>query len=218
MKRKALLRGILFSWLLWGAWIPFAVAHHDGQTKKPPQPALAPDASPSQDVEIAKRNYFTDLKLLTQDGKEVRFYTDVLKDRVVLLSFFYTQCKDACPLQSKVLADLQPMLGDHLGKEIFIVSLSVDPDRDSPAAMKAYAGKFHAQPGWLFLSGKKENVNWVIYKLGQYGGEDVKEHSTAYLAGNVKTARWKKVYPHAQAKTLALLLLSLAEENSRIRK
>lgn len=142
----------------------------------------------------------------------MRFYTDILKDKVVLINFFFTNCVAACPLQSKVLADLQLQLGDQLVKDIFLVSISVDPERDTPVAMKEYAEKFDAQKGWIFLSDKKDRVNWVIYKLGQYI-EEVDAHSTAYILGNAKTDHWKKARPDATAETLASLLLSLAEEN-----
>lgn len=198
--------------VLLGIWIPLALAQ-EGQKAKPPASGGAPpQASPSPDRETKQRSYFTDLELVTQDGEKVRFYTDILKDRVVLLNFFFTNCVAACPLQGKVLTDLQPMLGDRLGQEIFIVSISVDPERDTPVAMKEYAKKLNAQKGWIFLSGKKDHVSRVIQKLGQYT-EDFNEHSTAYILGNAKTDHWKKAMPNSTTQALATLLLSLAEED-----
>lgn len=210
------LRSLWFKAVLSGVWlatlIPFAPAY-EGHKPKPPEPAGLPrNANPSQDREARQRNYFTDLELITQDGQEVRFYTDILKNKVVLINFFFTNCVAACPLQSKVLADLQLNLGDQLGKEIFLVSISVDPGRDTPVAMKEYAENFAAQKGWIFLSGKKDRVNWVIYQLGQYI-EEVDAHSTAYILGNAQADHWKKARPDATAKELASLLLSLVEEN-----
>ncbi len=193
-------------------WIPFAVAHEAHSSKPSPPAELPKGEAQSQDPEAKKRNYFTDSKLITQNGEEVRFYSDILKDKVVLINFFFTDCVSACPLQSKVLADLQPMLGDRLGKDIVLVSISVDPERDTPIAMKGYAEGFGAEEGWVFLSGKKDAVNQVIYKLGQYV-EDIDAHSTAYILGNAKTDHWKKVRPNVTAKALATLLLGLAEEN-----
>lgn len=212
MRLKRLLSKVAFCGVLLATLIPFTLAQ-EGHRAKPPEPEGFPhNVSPSQDREAKQRNCFTDLKLITQEGQEVRFYTDILKDRVVLINFFFTHCVAACPLQSKVLADLQPKLGDRLGKEILLVSISVNPERDTPVAMKEYAEKFDAQKGWVLLSGKKDHVNWIVYKLGQYV-EDFNEHSTAYILGNAKTDHWKKARPDATAEALVSLLLSLVEEN-----
>lgn len=207
------------SLVILAAWIPWALAHENhATTAKPSEPSKSSRAeSPSPDREAKQRNYFTDLELVNQDGRKVLFYTDILKDRVVLINFFFANCVEACPLQSKVLADLQPMLGDRLGKEIFLISVGVDPERDSPVAMKKYAEKFGSQHGWIFLSGKKDHVNHILYKLGQYN-ENIEEHSTASILGNAKTDRWEKVRPNATADVLATLLLGLAEENGGVAK
>ena len=102
----------------------------------PARAAGKPQLPGSLDSEGATRAWFSDLKLITQEGKEVRFYTDILKDRVVLINFFYTECKTIAALQSKVVSDLQALLGDRLGKDIFLVSITVDPARDTPEKVR----------------------------------------------------------------------------------
>lgn len=174
---------------------------------EPPQGLPTP-----RDSEAARRSYFTDLKLVTQEGREVRFYTDILKDRVVLIHFFYVNCKTLAALQSKVLSDLQPLLGDHLGRDIFLVSITVDPANDTPDKVREYAGVFAARPGWTFLTGKKENVDWINYKLGSYR-ENPEEHPAIFLLGNLKTGHWIKARPDSSAKILAEQLLKLREES-----
>lgn len=171
---------------------------------------------PAQQDDAGKRKYFTDLKLVTQDGKTVRFYSDILKDRVVLLSFFYINCKTDSPRQNAVLSRVQSMLGEHLGKDAFIVSISVDPEKDTPEKVKEYAKVFDAKKGWIYLTGKKENVDWVTYKLGQYA-ESPEAHSLIYLLGNLKTGHWLKVSKDAKAETLANQILSLVEENKTVK-
>lgn len=166
---------------------------------------------PSGDDDDGNRKYFTDLKLITQEGKEVSFYTDLLKDKVVLIHFFYTNCPDVCPMQNEALASIQQILDDKLGKDIFIISITVDPDRDTPAVVKEYAQLFGATKGRIFLTGEKDNVSWINYKLGGYS-EAPENHSTVFLLGNVKTGHWMKLKPDTTAKILAENLLKLLEE------
>jgi protein SCO1/2 len=170
----------------------------------------------SKDSDATRRSYFTDLKVTTNEGREVRFYSDLLKDKVVLISFFYLDCGTVCPLQNKILAELQNLLGDRLGKDILILSLTVDPARDTPGLINTYGRAWNARPGRLFLTGSKTNVDWINYKLGGYV-EDPKTHKTTYLLGNVKTGHWMTVRPDTKAKVLADNLLKLAEENNAAR-
>ncbi len=159
----------------------------------------------------SKRDYFTDHRLVTQDGKTLRFYTDLLRDKVVIINFFYVNCSTVCPLQGTVLNDLQTLLGDHLGRDIVMISITVDPEHDSPEVVRDYARVFNPKKGWVFLTGRKDIVNWVNYKLGGYT-EVPAEHSTLYLLGNVRTGHWMKVKPDAKAKALAGYLMDLLEE------
>jgi len=168
-----------------------------------PQAPVSPDE--------AARGYFTDLVLVTQEGKEVRFYTDVLKDKVVLISFIFTHCQDACPLLTKKLSEVQKLLGDQLGTEIYFVSMSVDPERDTPEDLNQYAKRFQAQPGWVFLTGKKENMDKILSKLGQLTPE-VESHSTLLLLGNVETGHWMKLRPDTSGAKIAEHLHTLAAE------
>lgn len=173
----------------------------------------APPLPGSRDSDALRRGYFTDLKVVTNEGREVRFYSDLLKDRVVLISFFYLDCGTVCPLQNKILAELQNLLGDRLGKDILLLSITVDPARDTPELVKAYSRAWNARPGRLFLAGSKANIDWINYKLGGYV-EEPKTHKTTYLMGNVKTGHWMTVRPDTKAKVLSDDLLKLAEENN----
>lgn len=178
--------------------------------------AAGPAAVPmpgSKDNDATRRAYFTDQKIVTNEGKEVRFYSDLLKDKVVLISFFYLDCGTVCPLQNKILAELQNLLGDHLDKDILLLSLTVDPVRDTPELVKIYSRAWNARPGRLFLTGSKANVDWINYKLGGYV-EEPKTHKTTYLLGNVRTGHWMTVRPDTKAKVLSDDLLKLVEENN----
>src|ERR1700748_683715 len=100
--------------------------------------------------------YFPNVELTTQEGKTVHFYDDLLKGKVVAITLIYTHCLDSCPLETARMAQVQRLLGDRMGKDIFFYSISIDPRRDTPEVLNAYAKKFHAGPGWLFLTGKEE--------------------------------------------------------------
>jgi protein SCO1/2 len=177
--------------------VPAAVAHeaHSPSPKATPPPG-AQDAPkppvPKRLDENEQRKYFTDLPLLTQDGKPVKFYSDILKGKLVLISFIYTSCTDICPTLMHNLVDVQEKLGDRFGKDVFFVSISVDPEDDTPEELKKYAERYEAKPGWTFLTGKKENVDWVVYKLGQYT-PDFEDHSMTFLLGDVANAKWTKI-------------------------
>ena len=176
--------------------------------------ATARTQMPKSADEQTNRNYFTDLPLLNQEGQSVRFYGDVLKDKVVLLSFVYTNCRDACPLIMQRLVGIKDQLGEAFGKQVFFVSMSVDPARDTPQALANYAKQHHAEhPGWVFLTGEKANVDRILTKLGQYSDKP-EAHSTMLLAGNVGTRHWTKVGPAVSVAAVAAKLQDLAHEST----
>lgn len=174
-------------------------------------PAARPKPSPPASLENQKtatgetpspaKKYFSDVELIDQDGQKVRFYSDVLKDKVVVINTFFTTCVSVCPPMNRNMEKIQEALGDRLGTEAFLVSISVDPETDTPPRLKEYSRRFHARPGWVFLTGKKENVNWALYKLGQYV-EAKDDHSTIIIIGNEPKGLWKKALGLAKAEEL----------------
>ena len=128
-----------------------------------PAPAAAPPAGDNP-----ARNYFTDVVLLDQDGRERRLYSDLLQGRVVVINAFFTSCNGVCPVLTRNLAKVQEWLGPRLGREAFMLSFSVDPETDTPERCKAFAETYGARAGWSFLTGSKQNVEAALRKLGQY--------------------------------------------------
>ena len=98
-------------------------------------------------------DYFPNVPLTTQEGRSVRLYDDLLKDKIVAIDLIYTTCQYQCPLETARLVQVQRLLGDRVGKDIFFYSITIDPEHDTPAVLKAYAEKFHAGPGWLRSTG-----------------------------------------------------------------
>jgi protein SCO1 len=140
-------------------------------------------------------NYFPNVTLITQDGKPVRFYEDLLKDKQVAINVIYTSCKDECPLETARLAQLQRLLGERMGKDIFFYSISIDPEHDTPAVLKAYAEKFEVGPGWLFLTGKREDIRVITRKVGLSRGSDAANkdgHTASLMVGDVAAGQWMR--------------------------
>jgi protein SCO1/2 len=140
--------------------------------------------------------YFTNVELVTQDGKTVRLYDDLLKGKSVAMNVIFTDCKDVCPLETAMLVRLHRQFGERMGKDIFFYSISIDPKRDTPEVLKAYAEKFGALlPGWLFLTGKPGDVAIAIKKLGLIRARDAATrdaHSAILMVGNEPTGQWQK--------------------------
>lgn len=139
--------------------------------------------------------YFPDVPLVTQDGRTVRFYQDLLKGKAVAINMIYTSCKDTCPLSTANLARVQRLLGEQGGKDIFFYSITIDPARDTPDVLKAYAQKFHAGPGWLFLTGKREDIALIQKKLGLWSRSDAANpdgHLSSLMVGNEPTGQWMR--------------------------
>jgi cytochrome oxidase Cu insertion factor (SCO1/SenC/PrrC family) len=156
-------------------------------------------------------NYFTNLELLTQDNKPVHFYDDLLKGKVVLINFMFTTCKGVCSPMTANLAKVQKYLGERVGKDVLMLSISVDPETDLPPVLKKYAESFRAQPGWYFLTGEKKNVDTVLAKLGG-AVTDREQHSSVLLIGNVPTGDWVKVSAMSSPAEIADTVVKLGKQ------
>lgn len=152
-------------------------------------------------------NYFPNIPLTTHRGEKVRFFDDLLKDKVVAVNFIYTKCADACPMETARLLEVQRLLGDRLGKDIFFYSISIDPEHDTPEVLSAYAKNWKTGPGWTFLTGKDEDITALRKKLGVYEADrKKKDHGLSMVIGNQKTGRWMKRSPYENPYVLATQL------------
>ncbi|HTS25711.1 MAG TPA: SCO family protein [Bryobacteraceae bacterium] len=173
--------------------------------------ALRDAAARSADNSVAAQSarYFPNLELLTQDGAKVHFHDDLLKGKTVLINFLFTTCTGVCSPMTANLARVQKLLGDRVGRDIVMISITVDPEKDTPAVLKAYAEKFGAKPGWYFLTGTKANVDGVLGKLGGYVS-DKNQHSSVVLIGNVEHGGWQKMLAVGDPPAIAKVALQLA--------
>jgi protein SCO1/2 len=169
-------------------------AERDGHAK---HKAMMKDIRSEEQTNVDVRLH--DLELVTQDGERVKFKSDVIGDKLVAINFIYTSCTTICPIYNAIFTQLQELLGERQGKEVILISLSIDPARDVPRRMKKEAQKFKAKPGWTYLTGKKGNVDQVLKGLDAFY-PDYTQHPPMAIVGDGKTGTWKRYFgfPHPE--------------------
>lgn len=200
MTKRSCARGILLTILLVLTAVPFASVRSFAAQGKGEEPAVE-----SKPAEVKLH----DLELLDQDGRKVRFRSDVVGEKIAVIDSFFTTCGLICPILSAIYADLQDRLGNRLGKEVALVSISVDPNTDIPPRLKEFAGKWGAKPGWVFLTGQKTVVDRVLDGLGLYT-TDFTSHPAAFLVGDGKSGKWTRFYGFASPEELLAKIDELA--------
>lgn len=174
------------------------------------QPGKTMQASDSAGQSAAHK-YFTDVLLLNQEGQEMRLYSDLIKGKVVVINPMFTACNGVCPPMTRNMQRIQEWLGDRLGRDVHLISFTVDQVNDTPPVLKEFAAKYNARPGWYFMTGKKENHKTALRKLGQW--VEVREgHSNIMLIGNDRTGLWKKAFALAKPEDLIKIVESVLND------
>ena len=137
-------------------------------------------------------NYFPNVPVIDQNGRTLNFYDDVIKGKIVVISFIYTSCQDLCPLTTAKMAQLEDKLDGAVGRDLFFISMSVDPENDTPERMKAFADAFDVGPGWLFLTGKVADIRAINYKLGDRSDRNLSDHRNEIMLGNDAIGDWQR--------------------------
>jgi protein SCO1/2 len=140
--------------------------------------------------------------LVDQTGKRVRLADDVIADRIAIVNFVYTTCTTVCPVSSATLSQLQQRLAPALGKEVVLVSISVDPLRDTPERLREYAARYEAREGWVWLTGAKPDVDRVLKGFGAYTPR-FEDHPTMVLVGDARSGTWTRFYGFPSADQLS---------------
>jgi len=167
----------------------------------------SPAAAAGDAGSIWGANYFPNVPLVTHEGKSVRFFDDLIKDKVVVINFIFTSCPDVCPLETARMREVQEILGDRVGRDVFMYSISIDPEYDTPEVLRKYAEKFEVGPGWWFLTGKASDITLLRKKLGLYNeekeGDKLEAHTVSSIVGNQKTGRWMRMSPFVNPHVMA---------------
>lgn len=173
--------------------------------------AVSRQAGVGATEQSAAHKYFTDVVLINQNGEKMRFYSDLLQGKVVIINSFFGTCQGSCLPMNRNLEKVQAALGDRVGKEVRIISISVDPTVDTPASLKEYSKKLHAKPGWYFLTGDKQNVDFALNKIGHFV-PDKQDHLNIFIIGNESTGLWKKAFGLAQSDELVKVVESVLND------
>ena len=159
----------------------------------------------------AAQKYFSDVQLVNQDGEKMRLYSDVLQGKTVIINSFFATCQGSCLPLMRNLQKVQEALADRLGKDARIISISVDPAVDTPTALRAYAKKLQAKPGWYFLTGDKASVEFALKKIGQFV-ESKESHLNIFIIGNERTGLWKKAFGLANSEEIVKVVESVIND------
>ena len=174
--------------------------HHDHHHLAP-----EPTATESRDV-----RRIPDVSLVDQDGEEVRFYSDLVAGKVVAINFIFTSCTTVCPPMGAIFGKLHKELGERVGRDVYLLSVSVDPVTDTPERLKAWSDRFGSGPGWTLVTGSKHDVDELLKSLEVFT-PDFSDHSPTVLVGNDSTSTWKRAYGLAPPRRLAELIDEVSE-------
>lgn len=176
-------------------------------------------ATPTTDVPAPRRRgfrdgYFPNLELRNQCDEPVRFYDDCLKGKRVLVHFTYLSCEGKCPLITANLVQVQRLLGERAGRDVFFVSISLKPELDTPEALRQHAALFGVGPGWTFLTGRRADIEVLRRRFGMVDPDpeldaDPSNHTGMVRIGNVPYERWLGCPGGAPAAAIVRAILSI---------
>lgn len=172
-----------------------AVASQNTEAPTSETPATGP---------VSKMN-IPDVEVLDQNGRKLNFYTDLVKGRTVAINFIFTTCTTICPPLAATFARVQKELGDKVGRDVHLISISVDPVTDTPERLKAWGAKFHAGNGWTFVTGNKPEVDELLRALGASSASR-EDHTPTVLIGNDTLGSWTRAYGLAKASQLVQII------------
>jgi protein SCO1/2 len=157
---------------------------HGAQRPEPTQ-SSQPSEATNNEVDLVE------VTLVDWDGKPIEFQSEAVGDRIVAIDFVYTTCSTICPVVSSVFAQVQDELGDRMGRDVWLMSISIDPTRDTPERLRDYADKFGAGPGWIWLTGPKSAVDRVLIGLDAFNA-DIVDHPSVVLIGDGRSGDWTR--------------------------
>lgn len=165
--------------------------------------AAAVSEAPEKVVaESGKSLSIPDVEVLDQDGNVRHFYSDLVKGKTVAVNFIFTNCTTICPPLGATFARVQREL---VGKDVYFISVSVDPLTDTPQRLKAWGAKFKAGPGWTFVTGNKEQIDRLLRALGATAARR-EDHTPSVIIGNDEKDVWTRTYGLASASQMVNLI------------
>ncbi len=150
-----------------------------------------------------------DLEVLTQDGRKVHFYRDLVKGRTVAVNFIYTTCTAICSPMTANMREVQQLLGSAAAGKVEIISITIDPKLDTPSALKAFAQKFEAGPGWTFVTASPATIA-KLQKGFAVSMSRKEDHTPLVIIGNDATGKWTRKFGLAHPEVIAAAIRQTA--------
>jgi protein SCO1 len=185
-------------------------AGHDGHAAHRAALAGAGEAAPAAVAGLS----IPDLPVLTHDGREVRFYSDLVAGKTVAMNFIFTTCTTICPPMGAYFGKLQDELGARLGDDVHLISVTVDPGTDTPERLAEWGGRFGARNGWTLVTGDVETIERLLKALEVFT-PDAEDHAPVALIGNDAAGAWTRASGLARPAELATLLEHAAAAGQR---
>jgi len=186
-----------------------AAAHGDHESAKAQAGIKESDAS----AEIK----LNDLELVDETGKPVRFVSGALADQIVAIDFIYTTCTTVCPVISSIFADVQSKLGARLAGDVRMISMSIDPVRDTPRRLSTYSAAFDTGADWMWLTGEKSTVDRVLTGLGAYTA-DIIDHPPMLVIGDAQHGVWRRLFGFPSAEDILAVIDEVAAARAGAKK
>jgi protein SCO1/2 len=133
-----------------------------------------------------RANYFPNFLMQTHEGKQVRFYDDLIHGKHVVINMMYADCEGICPAMTATLVKVQELLKDRVGKDIFMYSITLRPEKDTPKVLNDYAKMHGVKPGWVYLTGRPADVEVLRRKLGFTDPDPERDKDTSNHIGIVR--------------------------------
>ena len=177
------------------------------KTESASAPSPASSASETNDLTSLR---IPDITIFDQNGRRLRFYTDLVRGKTVAINFVFTTCTTICPPMTATFRRVQQQLGERNGRDVYLISVSVDPVTDVPERLHDFAARFNAGPGWTFVTGSKTDIDSLLQALGA-AVTDKNDHTPTILVGNDIAGYWTRAYGLSPPTTLVNLITAVAD-------
>ncbi|MDH5710880.1 MAG: SCO family protein [Gammaproteobacteria bacterium] len=204
---------IMFLSFIVAVWAPDTLAGSDHsqpnkQHKVSGAKVTAPASNIAPDTQIWGANYFPNFELTAHTGEKLRFFDDVIKDKVVSINFMFTTCTDICPMETARMREVYNLLADRAGKDVYFYSITIDPEHDTVEVLNEYSKRYSIDGNkWKFLTGSKKEIDIIRDKFGLYSNAaqeaDLSNHNINMIIGNQATGQWVKRTPFENPHILA---------------
>ena len=169
-----------------------------------------PRQEPSrQSASAISQTRIPDTPVRDQNGRHLKFYTDLVKGKTVAVNFIFTTCTTICPSLTATFRRVQQDLAAR-APDVQLISISVDPITDTPERLREFAARFEAGPGWTFVTGEKADIDSLLLGLGM-AAANANDHTPTMLVSNDLTGYRTRTYGLSSPAALVKVISEAAD-------